>query len=156
MPVITLPDGSTRSFDHPVTVAQVAADIGPGLAKSAIAGKVGERLVDTSFTIADDSALAIVTAKDEDGLEIMRHSTAHLLAQVVKQLYPDVQVTIGPTVDNGFYYDFAREARWSEEDLVQIEKRMEEVKASYNARIAKLNETGKAASAAVDSTLGAV
>jgi threonyl-tRNA synthetase len=127
MPVITLPDGSTRSFDHPVTVAQVAADIGPGLAKSAIAGKVGERLVDTSFTIADDTVLAIVTAKDEDGLEIMRHSTAHLLAQAVKQLYPDAQVTIGPTVDNGFYYDFAREARWSEEDLAQIEKRMEEI-----------------------------
>jgi threonyl-tRNA synthetase len=127
MPVITLPDGSTRSFDHPVTVAQVAADIGPGLAKSAIAGKLGERLVDTSFTIADDSALAIVTAKDEDGLEIMRHSTAHLLAQAVKQLYPDAQVTIGPTVDNGFYYDFAREARWSEEDLEKIEKRMEEI-----------------------------
>ncbi len=127
MPVITLPDGSTRSFDHPVTVGQVAADIGPGLAKSAIAGKVGERLVDTSFTIAEDSVLAIVTAKDEDGLEIMRHSTAHLLAQAVKQLYPDAQVTIGPTVDNGFYYDFAREARWSEEDLTQIEKRMEEI-----------------------------
>jgi threonyl-tRNA synthetase len=127
MPVITLPDGSTRSFDHPVTVGQVAADIGPGLAKSAIAGKVGERLVDTSFTIAEDSVLAIVTAKDEDGLEIMRHSTAHLLAQAVKQLYPDAQVTIGPTVDNGFYYDFAREARWSEEDLAQIEKRMEEI-----------------------------
>ena len=127
MPVITLPDGSTRSFDHPVTVAQVAADIGPGLAKSAIAGKVGERLVDTSFTIADDTVLAIVTAKEEDGLEILRHSTAHLLAQAVKQLYPDAQVTIGPTVDNGFYYDFAREARWSEEDLAQIEKRMEEI-----------------------------
>jgi threonyl-tRNA synthetase len=127
MPVITLPDGSTRSFDHPVTVAQVAADIGPGLAKSAIAGKVGERLVDTSFSIAEDSVLAIVTAKDEDGLEVLRHSTAHLLAQAVKQLYPDAQVTIGPTVDNGFYYDFAREARWSEEDLAQIEKRMEEI-----------------------------
>jgi threonyl-tRNA synthetase len=127
MPVITLPDGSTRSFDHPVTVAQVAADIGPGLAKSAIAGKVGERLVDTSFTIADDTVLAIVTAKEEDGLEILRHSTAHLLAQAVKQLYPDAQVTIGPTVDNGFYYDFARETRWSEEDLAQIEKRMEEI-----------------------------
>ncbi|NCF09643.1 MAG: TGS domain-containing protein, partial [Gammaproteobacteria bacterium] len=107
MPQITLPDGSQRQFEAPVTVAEVAASIGPGLAKAALAGRVDGRLVDTSHTIEVDSELAIVTARDEEGLEIIRHTSAHLLAQAVKQLFPAAQVTIGPVIDNGFYYDFA-------------------------------------------------
>jgi len=127
MPTITLPDGSRRSFDAPVSVADVAADIGPGLAKAAIAGKVDGRLVDTSYTISDDADLAIVTARDEDGLEVIRHSTAHLLAQAVKQLYPQAQVTIGPVIEDGFFYDFACEPAFTLEDLEKIEKRMAEL-----------------------------
>ena len=107
MPVITLPDGSQRTYAQPVTVAQVAADIGPGLAKAALAGKVDGKLVDTSSVIESDASLAIVTAKDPEGLEILRHSTAHLLAQAVQALFPDAQVTIGPVIEDGFYYDFA-------------------------------------------------
>ncbi len=127
MPVITLPDGSQRSFDRPVSVRDVAAHIGPGLAKSALAGKVGDGLVDTAFVIEQDTELAIVTPRDDQGLEIIRHSTAHLLAHAVKQLYPNAQVTIGPVIDNGFYYDFAFERAFTPEDLQAIEARMEEL-----------------------------
>jgi threonyl-tRNA synthetase len=127
MPVITLPDGSQRRFDAPVTVAEVAADIGPGLAKAALAGRVGGRLVDTAHRIEGDAELAIITAKDPEGLEIIRHSTAHLLAQAVKALFPEAQVTIGPVVEDGFYYDFAYQRPFTPEDLAAIEKRMAEL-----------------------------
>jgi len=127
MPVIALPDGSERSYEAPLTVADIAADIGPGLAKAAVAGRVDGRLVDTDFVIADDADVAIVTAKDEAGLEIIRHSTAHLLAQAVQQLFPEAQVTIGPVIEDGFYYDFAFARPFTPEDLEAIEKRMEEL-----------------------------
>ncbi|MBL8305418.1 MAG: threonine--tRNA ligase [Rubrivivax sp.] len=126
---ITLPDGSCREFPGPVTVAEVAAGIGAGLAKAALAGKVDGKLVDTSFSIAQDAQLAIVTDKDADGLEIIRHSTAHLLAYAVKELFPEAQVTIGPVVENGFYYDFAYKRPFTPEDLAAIEKRMGELAA---------------------------
>ena len=102
---ITLPDGSPRAFPGPVTVAEVAASIGSGLAKAALAGKLGDKVVDTSYLIAENSPLAIITAKDDDGLEVIRHSTAHLLAYAVKDLFPDAQVTIGPVIEHGFFYD---------------------------------------------------
>jgi threonyl-tRNA synthetase len=127
MPVITLPDGSRREFPQPVSIAEIAADIGPGLAKAALAGKVGERLVDTSYVVDSDAEVSIVTAKDDDGVEIIRHSTAHLLAQAVKELFPEAQVTIGPVIEDGFYYDFAYKRGFTEEDLVAIEKRMKEL-----------------------------
>ncbi|MGA1027423.1 MAG: threonine--tRNA ligase [Burkholderiaceae bacterium] len=126
---ITLPDGSMRSFDHPVTVAQVAESIGAGLAKAAIAGRVNDNLVDTSFSIETDARLAIVTEKDPEGLEIIRHSTAHLLAYAAKSLFPDLQVTIGPVIDNGFYYDFSYKRPLTPEDLDALEKRMKELAA---------------------------
>ncbi len=134
---ITLPDGSQREFSGPVTVAEVAASIGTGLAKAALGGKVrfgsepdsSGKLVDTSFRIERDAALAIVTAKDADGLEMIRHSTAHLLAYAVKELFPDAQVTIGPVIENGFYYDFSYKRPFTPEDLVAIEKRMTELAA---------------------------
>ncbi len=121
---ITLPDGSLREFPGPVTVAEVAASIGAGLAKAALAGKVDGKVVDTSFSIASNAQLAIITAKDADGLEVVRHSTAHLLAYAVKDLYPDAQVTIGPVIENGFYYDFSYSRPFTLEDLSAIEKRM--------------------------------
>jgi len=124
---ITLPDGSLREFPGPVTVAEVAASIGAGLAKAALAGKVDGKVVDTSFTIADNAQLAIITGKDADGLEVVRHSTAHLLAYAVKDLYPDAQVTIGPVIENGFYYDFSYSRPFTLDDLVAIEKRMTEL-----------------------------
>jgi len=127
MPVVTLPDGSHRSFAESVTVHDVAADIGAGLAKAAIAGRVNGQLVDTSFPIEEDAELAIVTERDEDGVDIIRHSTAHLLAMAVKELFPSAQVTIGPVVDNGFYYDFKFDRPFTNEDLSRIEKRMEEL-----------------------------
>ena len=127
MPVITLPDGSQRSFAQPVTVADVALGIGAGLARAALAGKVDGQLVDTSHLIAQDAALAIITDKDEDGLEIIRHSTAHLLAYAVKELFPDAQVTIGPVIENGFFYDFSYQRPFTPEDLTAIEKRMAEL-----------------------------
>ena len=127
MPVITLPDGSQREYAQPLTVAEVAASIGAGLAKAALAGRIGERLVDTSHVIDGDCALAIITAKDAEGLDIIRHSTAHLLAHAVKELFPDAQVTIGPTVENGFYYDFAYSRPFTPEDLALIENRMTEL-----------------------------
>ncbi len=124
---ITLPDGSLREFPGPVTVADVAASIGAGLAKAALAGKVDGKVVDTSFTIAANAQLAIVTAKDADGLEVVRHSTAHLLAYAVKDLYPEAQVTIGPVIENGFYYDFSYSRPFTLDDLAAIEKRMTEL-----------------------------
>jgi threonyl-tRNA synthetase len=124
MITITLPDGSQRPFEHPVTVGDVAASIGPGLAKAALAGKVDGRLVDTSHRIEADAALEIVTDKHPDALDVLRHSTAHLLAQAVQRLYPGAQVTIGPVIDNGFYYDFAYERPFTPEDLPAIEAEM--------------------------------
>ncbi|MFZ2235884.1 MAG: TGS domain-containing protein, partial [Dokdonella sp.] len=121
---ITLPDGSVRSFDNPVTVAEVAASIGAGLAKATLAGKVNDVLVDASTLIEHDAALAIVTEKSPEALDILRHSTAHLLAQAVQRLYPGAQVTIGPVIDNGFYYDFAYERPFTPEDLPAIEAEM--------------------------------
>ena len=127
MPTITLPDGSQRSFAAAVSVADVAADIGPGLAKAALAGKVNGALVDTTYVMDADAELAIVTGKDDDGLEVIRHSTAHLLAQAVKQLFPQAQVTIGPVIEDGFFYDFAFERAFTPEDLEKIEKKMTEL-----------------------------
>ena len=124
---ITLPDGSVRQFDAPVTVAEVAASIGAGLAKAALAGKVDGKLVDTSHVIDADASLAIVTAKDAEALDLIRHDAAHVMAQAVQELYPGTQVTIGPAIEDGFYYDFARETPFTPEDLVAIEKRMDEI-----------------------------
>ena len=124
---ITLPDGSLREFPGPVTVAEVAASIGAGLAKAALAGKVDGKVVDTSHTISANAQLAIITGKDADGLEVVRHSTAHLLAYAVKDLYPDAQVTIGPVIENGFYYDFSYSRPFTLDDLAAIEKRMTEL-----------------------------
>jgi len=127
MPVITLPDGSQRSFDHPVSILEVAYSIGPGLAKAMLAGKVDDKLVDASYIIDNDARLSIVTDKDADGIGIIRHSTAHLLAQAVKQLYPEAQVTIGPVIEDGFYYDFSFPKGFTPEDMAAIEKRMEKL-----------------------------
>ncbi len=124
MPNVTLPDGTVKSYDESLTVAQVASSIGSGLAKAAIAGEVDGHLVDTSFMIEADSDVAIITNKDERALEVIRHSTAHLLAQATQQIYPKAQVTIGPVIDNGFYYDFAYKDGFSEQDLAKIEKKM--------------------------------
>ncbi|CDH46841.1 threonine--tRNA ligase [Candidatus Contendibacter odensensis] len=129
MPVITLPDGSPRVFDEPVSIYEVAAAIGPGLAKAALAGKVDGQVRDTSHLIVQDAKLAIITERDPEGLEIIRHSSAHLLAHAVKQLYPTAQVTIGPVIDNGFYYDFAFERSFTPDDLERIQARMEELAA---------------------------
>ncbi len=124
MPLITLPDGSERSFNNPVSVHDVAADIGPGLAKAALAGRVNGELVDTAYVMSEDAQLAIVTDRDADGLEVIRHSTAHLMAQAVKMLYPEAQVTIGPSIEDGFYYDFSYERPFTPEDLKAIEGKM--------------------------------
>lgn len=127
MPVVTLPDGSQRSFDAPLTVAQVAASIGAGLARAALAGKVDGTPVDTNYLIDRDVQLSIITDRDAEGVDIIRHSTAHLLAQAVKALFPDAQVTIGPAIDNGFYYDFSYKRPFTPEDLAAIEKKMAEL-----------------------------
>ena len=127
MPTVTLPDGSQRQFDHPVSIHDVATDIGPGLAKAAVAGRVNDKLVDTSFVIENDTNLSIVTEKDPDALEIIRHSTAHLLAQAIKELYPSAQITIGPVIEEGFYYDISYEQQFTPDDLQKIEKRMKEL-----------------------------
>jgi threonyl-tRNA synthetase len=127
MPTVTLPDGSRREFDQPVTIHEVAADIGPGLAKAALAGRLDGELVDTSHVIDTDAELAIITGRDEDALELMRHDAAHVMAQAVQELYPGTQVTIGPAIEDGFYYDFAREEAFTPEDLEQIEARMHEI-----------------------------
>ncbi|HRD89881.1 MAG TPA: TGS domain-containing protein, partial [Accumulibacter sp.] len=127
MPVVTLPDGSQRDFAQPVTVAEVAQAIGAGLARAALAGRVDGRLVDTSFLISSDAQLGIVTEKDPEGLEVIRHSTAHLMAHAVQELFPTAQVTIGPVIENGFYYDFAFERPFTLDDLAAIERRMAEL-----------------------------
>ncbi|HQS59420.1 MAG: threonine--tRNA ligase [Gallionellales bacterium 35-53-114] len=127
MPVITLPDGSQRSYEKPVTVADVAASIGAGLARAALAGKVDGQLVDTSYLMSADASLSIITDKDADGLDIIRHSTSHLMAYAVKELFPEAQVTIGPVIENGFYYDFSYARPFTPEDLAAIEKRMGEL-----------------------------
>ena len=124
---IKLPDGAIRQFDQPVSVKDVAAAIGPGLAKAALAGKVDGKVVDTSYVIDRDASLAIVTDKDAEGLDVIRHSTAHLLAYAVKELFPDAQVTIGPVIEDGFYYDFAYKRPFTPEDLAAIEQRMAEL-----------------------------
>ena len=121
---ITLPDGAQREYPGPVTVAEVAASIGSGLAKAALAGKVDGKVVDTSYRMDKDSSLSIVTAKEAEGLEVIRHSTAHLLAYAVKDLFPDAQVTIGPVIENGFFYDFSYKRPFTLDDLAAIEKRM--------------------------------
>jgi len=127
MPQITLPDGSSRTFDHPVSVAEIAADIGSGLARATLAGKVNGTLVDASHVIDGDAEVAIVTSRDEEALELLRHDAAHVMAQAVQELYPGTQVTIGPAIENGFYYDFAREEPFTPEDLKKIEQRMHEI-----------------------------
>ena len=133
MPVITLPDGSQRSFDNPVSIVDVAMDIGPGLAKATIAGKINGQLADACDMINTDATLQIITAKDDEGLEIIRHSCAHLIGHAIKQLYPDVKMAIGPTIDNGFYYDVDLDQPLNQDDLEKIEKRMLELaKTSYS------------------------
>ena len=127
MPQITLPDGSVRSFDHPVTVFEVAQSIGTGLARAALAGRVDDKLVDTTYLIENNANLAIITDKDADGVEIIRHSTAHLMAYAVQELFPDAQVTIGPAIEDGFYYDFAYKRPFTPDDLAAIEKKMTEL-----------------------------
>ncbi len=127
MPNIRLPDGSSKSFPGPVTVAEIAAAIGAGLARAALAGKVDGKLVDLSSRLENDSQVQIITERDPEGLEILRHSTAHLLAQAVKELHPDAQVTIGPVIENGFYYDFSYKRPFTPEDLAAIEKKMQEI-----------------------------
>ncbi|MFU8790445.1 MAG: threonine--tRNA ligase [Methylobacter sp.] len=127
MPVITLPDGSKREYDHAVTVMDVAQSIGSGLAKATLAGKVNGNLVDASTLVDQDATLQLITTKDEDGIDVIRHSTAHLLAQAVKQLFPSAQVTIGPVIENGFFYDFSYERAFTPDDLIAIEKKMEQL-----------------------------
>ena len=127
MPVITLPDGSQRSFDNPVTIFDVAMDIGPGLAKAALGGKIADQMLDTSYLIEEDIELSIITDRDEEGLEMIRHSTAHLMAMATQQLFPGVQVTIGPVIEDGYFYDFATGNTFTTEDLEKIEKRMLEI-----------------------------
>ena len=121
---LRLPDGSSKSFPGPVTVAEIAASIGPGLARAALAGKVDGKLVDTGCRVERDAAVQSVTERDAEGVDIIRHSTAHLLAHAVKELFPDAQVTIGPVIENGFYYDFSYQRPFTPEDLAAIEKRM--------------------------------
>ena len=127
MPQITLPDGSNRQFDKPVSVLEVANDIGPGLAKATLAGKVDGVLVDAAHVIEQDAEVAIVTSRDDDALELLRHDAAHVMAQAVQELYPGTQVTIGPAIEDGFYYDFSREEPFTPDDLEKIEIRMHEI-----------------------------
>src|SRR4051812_30150260 len=127
MPNIRLPDGSSKSFPNPVTAAEVAQSIGAGLARAALGAKVNGKLVDLGFRIDSDAEIAIVTERDPEGGDILRHSTAHLLAQAVKELFPEAQVTIGPVIENGFYYDFSYKRPFTPEDLTAIEKRMAEI-----------------------------
>ena len=127
MPVITLPDGSKREFNNPVSVMDVATDIGPGLAKATLAGVVNGDIKDASFVMDTDSELSIVTDKSDEALELIRHDAAHVMAQAVQELFPGTQVTIGPAIDDGFYYDFAREEAFTPKDLEKIEDRMREI-----------------------------
>ncbi len=138
MPIITLPDGSSREYSKEVTVIQVAADIGAGLAKATVAGRVNGQLVDASDLIQSDASLQIITMRDEDGLHIMRHTCAHLLGHAIKQLYPNVQMAIGPVVDNGFYYDVDSETPITESDLAKIQKRMTELAKTKYAVVKKM------------------
>ena len=133
---IRLPDGSTKSFPGPVSVAEIAASIGAGLARAALAGKVDGKLVDTSYRVERDAEVSIVTPKSPEGLDILRHSTSHLMAQAVQELYPGAQVTIGPVIENGFYYDFSYKRPFTPEDLAAIEKRMHEI-ASKNLEVTR-------------------
>ena len=130
MPEITLPDGSRRTYDRPVSIAEVAGDIGPGLAKAAVAGKVRGVLMDTGDVIGEDGDLAILTSRDPDGLEIIRHSCAHLLGHAIKQLWPQSKMAIGPVIENGFYYDIDLDRPITDEDLAAIAERMQELAAS--------------------------
>ena len=127
MPNLTLPDGALKEFEQPVSFADVAKSIGPGLFKSAVAGKIDEKIFDLSYLINNDSNISIITKESEEGLEIIRHSTAHLMAHAVKKLYPEAEVTIGPVIENGFYYDFAIENPFTDEDLEKIEKKMHDI-----------------------------
>ena len=127
MPIVTLPDGSQRTFEQPVSVAEVAQSIGAGLAKAALAGKIDGQLVDTSYVIEGDVALSIITARDAEGVDVLRHSCAHLMAMAVQELFPGTQVTIGPVVNDGFYYDFDCERPFTSEDLEKIEAKMYEL-----------------------------
>src|SRR5438128_11767471 len=127
MPNIRLPDGSSKSFPGPVSVAEIAQAIGPGLARAALAGRVNGKLVDTGFKVEGDADVAIVTERDAEANDLLRHSTAHLLAHAVKELFPDAEVTIGPVIENGFYYDFSYKRPFTPEDLAAIEKRMAEI-----------------------------
>ena len=127
MPVITLPDGSKREYAQPVTPYDVAADIGPGLAKAALAARIDDQMIDLSSVLENDTALALVTAKDADSIDLLRHDAAHVMAEAVLELFPETQVTIGPSIENGFYYDFYREVAFSEDDLAAIEKRMHDI-----------------------------
>src|SRR5690554_4051697 len=133
MPVITLPDGSKREFDRPVSVLDVANDIGPGLAKATVAGRINGELVDACEVIENDATLAIITPKNPEGVEIIRHSCAHLLGHAIKQLWPNTKMAIGPTIDNGFYYDVDIDRPLSQDDLDALEKRMQELqKTNYD------------------------
>jgi threonyl-tRNA synthetase len=135
MPSITLPDKSIRNFDSPISIDEIAKDIGTGLAKAAVAGKIDGKLVDGSEIIANDCSLEIITIKDDEGLEIVRHSCAHLLAHALKQLYPNAQMAIGPVIRDGFYYDIKLDKNLSDEDLEAIEKRMKKLaKTKYDVR----------------------
>ena len=127
MPQVSLPDGSKRDYENPVTVSEIAESIGAGLAKAALAGRVDGALVDTSYLVSRDAEVAIVTERDEDGIEVLRHSCAHLMAQAVQRLFPKAQVTIGPVIEDGFFYDFAFERPFTPEDLEAIEKSMNEI-----------------------------
>lgn len=127
MPAITLPDGSVRHFDNPVSIMDVAMDIGPGLAKATIAGRVNGELMDASDLIENDATLAIITAKNDEGLEILRHSCAHLLGHAIKQLWPQTKMAIGPVIDNGFYYDVDLDFPLTQEHIEQLEARMHEL-----------------------------
>ncbi len=138
MPDIRLPDGSSKHFDGPVTVAQIAQSIGSGLAKAALAGKVDGRLVDTSHEVSSDATVAIVTDRDREGVDVLRHSTAHLLAYAVKELFPDAQVTIGPVIEDGFYYDFSFKRPFTPDDLAAIEKKMGELSKKDEPVVRKL------------------
>ena len=142
MPVITLPDGSQRTFEQAVSVMDVALDIGPGLAKATIAGRINGELVDACELIKEDAALQLITSKDSEGLEIIRHSCAHLLGHAIKQLWPNTKMAIGPTIDNGFYYDVDLEESITEDDLVKLEKRMTEL-ARTGYEVVKKTGTGK-------------
>lgn len=142
MPVITLPDGSQRVYDRPVSVMDIALDIGPGLAKACIAGRVNGELVDSVDPITEDASVAIITAKDEAGLEIIRHSCAHLLGHAIKQLWPDTKMAIGPVIDNGFYYDVDIDRTLTQEDIDLLEKRMHQL-AESNYDVVKKKSAGR-------------